>query len=393
MTDPNFERSLRAAARRGRQGGVHPDASLLAAYVDRGLSATERAQLEAHVADCSECMERLALLGSVNVPDEPEVPSLEWSPRQLLSRWGWLVPVATVVVLVAVWERQPPRPASSGPASPAAPAVQKQVPPAPKLAEDEANERSLVPLEEAQRDAGFAKAHQAPEAPKAKDAAAMSELQAGARKAAPVREAPPSGGATDEHLALRDKKEVDALSPLQANKVAAAPAAAPTAPESGRTEAAASVAGRADEAKPDNRPQALTIAPMRETVAQGALLKSAVEATLVLATGPGVSIRRTATRLERSTDNGATWGVDLADAPAGLRVGSCPMTAVCWLGGSQGIILLRQASGSWTRHVVADGRAAVIAIQAADAVAATVSLSDGRRFQTADAGVTWTESK
>ena len=107
MTDPNFERSLRAAARRGRPGGVHPDASLLAAYVDRGLSDTERTELEAHVADCEECMERLALLGSVNVPDEPEMPSFEWSPRQLLSRWGWLVPVATVVVLVAVWERQP----------------------------------------------------------------------------------------------------------------------------------------------------------------------------------------------------------------------------------------------------------------------------------------------
>ena len=155
MTDPNFERSLRAAARRGRPGGVHPDASLLAAYVDRGLSDTERAELEAHVADCYECMERLALLGSVNVPDEPEVPSFEWSPRQLLSRWGWLVPVATVVVLVAVWERQPSRPASSAPTSPAAPAVQKQVPPPPNAAEDEANERSVLPPEERQREPDF----------------------------------------------------------------------------------------------------------------------------------------------------------------------------------------------------------------------------------------------
>jgi hypothetical protein len=109
----------------------------------------------------------------------------------------------------------------------------------------------------------------------------------------------------------------------------------------------------------------------------------------VLASGPGVSIRRTASRLERSIDNGASWALDLADAPAGLHVGSCPTTAVCWLGGSQGIVLLRQASGSWTRHVVADGRAAITAIQAADALAATVTLSDGRRFQTADGGVTW----
>ena len=132
---------------------------------------------------------------------------------------------------------------------------------------------------------------------------------------------------------------------------------------------------------------------MHETVAQGVLLKSAIEAPVVLASGPGVSIRRSGTRLERSTDNGATWAVDLVDAPAGLHVGSCPTTAVCWLGGSQGIVVLRQASGSWTRHVVADGRAAVTAIQAADALAATVSLSDGRRFQTADGGVTWVVSK
>src|SRR6185369_6507495 len=143
MTDPNFERSLRAAARRGRPGGVHPDASLLAAYVDRGLSDTERTELEAHVADCEECMERLALLGSVNVPDEPEVPSFEWSPRQLLPRWGWLVPVATVVVLVAVWERQPSRPSSLTPAAPAAPAASgaSAAPIAPSEPEQEANAR------------------------------------------------------------------------------------------------------------------------------------------------------------------------------------------------------------------------------------------------------------
>ena len=386
MTDPNFERSLRAAARRGRPGGVHPDASLLAAYVDRGLSDTERTELEAHVADCEDCMERLALLGSVNVPDEPEVPSFEWSPRQLLSRWGWLVPVATVVVLVAVWERQPSR-SSSAPTSPAAPAVQKQMPPAPNAAEDEASERSVLAPEERQRKADFGQgpARQTPEAPKAKDASARPELQAGARNGAP----PPSGG-TAAPFALRDKKEFDAVTPSQANKVAAAPEPAAPAAKPVQAEAAASVAARADEARPGNQPKAAAM-PMRETIAQGQLLKSAIEAPLVLASGPGVSIRRSGTQLERSTDNGATWAGDLVDAPAGLHVGSCPTAAVCWLGGSRGIVLLRQASGSWTRHVVADGRAAVTALQAADAVAATVSLSDGRRFQTADAGVTWTE--
>jgi hypothetical protein len=51
--------------------------------------------------------------------------------------------------------------------------------------------------------------------------------------------------------------------------------------------------------------------------------------------------------------------------------------------------MLRQSSGAWTRHVVADGRAAVTAIDATDAAAATVRLSDGRSFHTSDGGSTW----
>src|SRR5262245_27659960 len=123
MTDSNFERSLRAAARRGRPTGDHPDAAQLAAYVDRGLTVTERATFEAHVADCAECMERLALLGHVNVPDEPESPVVEWSTRRLLSRWAWLVPVATAVVLVAIWIREPAQAPTLPSSSPMAPAA------------------------------------------------------------------------------------------------------------------------------------------------------------------------------------------------------------------------------------------------------------------------------
>src|SRR4029079_8826808 len=105
------------------------------------------------------------------------------------------------------------------------------------------------------------------------DASPRPQLQAGARDRALRREAPPSGGAAAAEFALRDKKEVDALGPSQANKVAGAPAPAAAA-RPAPTEAAASVAGRADEAKPDNRPQALATPAVPETVAQGALLKS-----------------------------------------------------------------------------------------------------------------------
>jgi hypothetical protein len=394
MTDPNFERSLRAAARRGQPGGVHPDASLLAAYVDRGLSAAERAERESHVAGCAECMEHLALLGSVNVPDEPEAPSVEWSPRQLLTRWGWLVPVATVVVLVAVWERQPARQSASMKETPATAAAQK--PAAPEASAPEANESARRKAEERQAQGAQAPAGEVAGAPKAKDTATTPALQARAREATPPIETPSAGGAPADGPVLRDKNQlVDALGSVASKQIAAAPAPAPvtaaraTPPAAQRESAAATFAGRADEAKPGNRPQAGAVAEKHEAVAQGALLKSAIEAPVVLATGPGVAIRLLGSRLERSIDNGATWTLDLADAPAGLHVGACPNAAACWVGGAQGLVMLRQPSGAWTRHIVSDGRAGVTAIDASDATTATVHLSDGRSFRTADAGSTW----
>jgi hypothetical protein len=399
MTDPNFERSLRAAARRGRPGGVHPDASLLAAYADRGLSEAERAELEAHVADCAECMERLALLGSVNVPEEPEAPSFDWSPRQFLSRWGWLVPVATVVALVAVWERQPSSPAPSAPSVAEKPVAAAATPPVPQPAnravpaeERKESDRSAdarLEKEEAQK----APARQEAQGSRAKDTAATAQMQARAREAPSQFGAPPpGGGAAEEAVTPRDKKQVDAVSPAASDRLAAAQPALPpaAAPAPALAESAAAVAGRADEAKPRNE-AAIKAKPMPESIAAGALLKSAVEGPVVLATRDGVSLRRFGTRLERSTDGGATWTLDLADAPGSLHAGACPTAVVCWVGGSQGNVLVRQASGTWTRHVVADGRSAVVSIEATDALAATVRLSDGRGFRTSDGGVTWVE--
>ena len=62
MSDLHSDRALRGAARRGRPEGVCPDAAALASYVDRSLSPTEHAALEAHVASCAACIEHLALL-------------------------------------------------------------------------------------------------------------------------------------------------------------------------------------------------------------------------------------------------------------------------------------------------------------------------------------------
>src|SRR5262249_33841224 len=121
--------------------------------------------------------------------------------------------------------------------------------------------------------------------------------------------APAAGVAADR---LRDKKELDAANLATANKVA--PAAAPVVPAAPAQAGASALAaeGRADEEKQRTPPQVDAVRPMREEVAHGALLKSAVEGPVVLAKGAGVTVRRVGTRIERSTDDGATWNVDLA---------------------------------------------------------------------------------
>ena len=101
MSD-SFDRALRAAARRGRPAGVCPDAAMLASYADNGLSEDERRFVEAHVADCATCLQHMALLGAVSLDREAPEPSRWW-----LAQWRWLVPVATAVLVVAVWIRLP----------------------------------------------------------------------------------------------------------------------------------------------------------------------------------------------------------------------------------------------------------------------------------------------
>jgi hypothetical protein len=390
MADPNFERSLRAAARRGRPAGDHPDAAILASYVDRGLTNAERAALEAHVSSCAECMERLALLGSVNSPEESGLSAIDWSPRELLTRWGWLVPVATVVLVVAIWIRQPlsPQSRASAPASPPAgteaPVPAASTPPSAAADQQTAAQKKADELHDTGRQVTAAKE---------KDTAAKPQLQAQPFENAAQGQAA-AAAREGAYERSRDKKEVDAVRVVPASKVAPAPAPVviPVAPgQNGAT--ALSAERRADEAKQRNAPLAAAVPPMREEVAKEAFLKSAKEVPLVLATGAGVSVRRIGTRIERSTDNGATWNVDLAAAPATVHVGVCPTATVCWLGGADGTVLVRQPSGAWVHHTVADGKAAILAIEASDSTTATVRLSDGRSFRTANGGATWVESK
>jgi hypothetical protein len=178
-------------------------------------------------------------------------------------------------------------------------------------------------------------------------------------------------------LAAKDEAKPSSMAETVRQAAAAPPAPAPAPPPA-----------RGDAATAEKRAEPLNMARPNEQAA-GAFLKSALTAPVMLASGPGVAIRRLGNRLERSTDGGATWTTDLVPAPESLRAGACPTALVCWVGGTAGIVLVRGDSGVWSRRDLGDPAAVIGAIEAADATSATVTLADGRRFRTTDAGATW----
>ena len=62
---------------------LHPDANLLAAFVERTLSERERRQVLNHLAQCAECREIVAL----TLPEEVKVAEAMHSP----ARWRWRI--------------------------------------------------------------------------------------------------------------------------------------------------------------------------------------------------------------------------------------------------------------------------------------------------------------
>ncbi len=92
-------------------GDVCADAETLASYVDDGLSATERAEWEAHFATCPKCRRALALMSRLKETSAAESrQQATVAPRGGGSasgagshRWVWLPLAASVLVGAGLW--------------------------------------------------------------------------------------------------------------------------------------------------------------------------------------------------------------------------------------------------------------------------------------------------
>ena len=306
---------------------------MLASYADNGLSADQRRLVEAHAADCTTCLEHLALLGAVSVEREAPEPSRSW-----LARWGWLVPVATAVLVVAVWMRLPEEKATQG----MAPAAPEQ-------------ERAAAASPSAERDMA---SHPAP------------RVGAKVAQAAPERLEQSTEAKFDELAPLERRDTARQTVATEPPAVASAPPAAPAvqAREAGQKKARDLQLGGATSKVATPRAAA---AP-----AMADAMKEEVE-----------TYRARGNRVEQSRDGGTTWSSVLSEPQSTFTVVGCAQGGPCWIGTADGQILRRVPDG-FSRSVL-PVRVRVVAIAPDGPQTAVVTVEGGKRFRTADGGATW----
>lgn len=367
-----FDRELRRAlaAEGGAAAGPHVDAELAAAWMDRQLDPVAARSIEAHLAGCQECQILMATLART-APAAPAAGELAWWHR---VRAGWLVPatVAAAAALV-IWVAVPQqRRAASTPAEQLQARADRSVETAPPTA-------GAVPAP-----APFIEA-----AP-----AVVPGPQANLSR----RVAQPAPETANE----LEKKEVDtaadaaAAAPLErrerfADAAPPAPAAPPPPPAPAQAKAlqeSVTIAGESAARENARQDAAIPNAQRSLAAAAGAVSADRLQSALVIAAPDGARWRRTEAAFEFAPRGGAFTATTMPVAADTITAGAAPGGTVCWLAGTDGVVLVSVDGARFTR-VAAPPAANLIAIAAADARSAIVTAADGRRFRTTDAGSTW----
>jgi hypothetical protein len=163
----------RLAQQRSADFAAHPDANLLAAFAEQTLLERERMAVSAHLAQCADCRESLALAGMAQPVAEPAAAAPK---RHWFLEWRWVGAAAAACCVIAVvlqYRVQPPTiekanytvapPAGAAPVPlPAQPAQQiaaaqrlkvehfkkaLQIPPPPSLAQEQSPPSVMTQLD------------------------------------------------------------------------------------------------------------------------------------------------------------------------------------------------------------------------------------------------------
>jgi len=335
-----FNRVVKSALARPRAISAHPEADVLAAYAENTLLKRERATVIAHLADCADCRESLALAFPADADESAAVPKTRlawrWSPA-----WSWAASMAAICIVVsAVWEFRgqlvvtPVRPAA-----------------APIAIQDKKSEPS----------------------PPSVPAAAKPVTTAKARQFTP----PPMAGP--------EAKKISAAPPPP--PVLTAPQQIPPQPAADAGSAGAIISAQA------SPPAADTLQPASQAVevrpsAPAARMKSASHFGAMgiaggLATRPLVrwSIGGESRGvLQRSDDGGATWTIVSLAGEVSFRAVTSTGDDV-WVGGSAGALFHSGDQGAHWQRISFGSTGTIVAIKAGASGEAEVTTDDGRAWQ------------
>src|SRR5690349_12953529 len=105
---PKIVRS-RLARKMAETSAPHPDPNLLTAFAEDSLLARERESVTAHLAECADCRESVALAFGTQEPELPKAALQPASPAfgaglsgVWFRRWRWVAPVVVACGVLAV---------------------------------------------------------------------------------------------------------------------------------------------------------------------------------------------------------------------------------------------------------------------------------------------------
>jgi photosystem II stability/assembly factor-like uncharacterized protein len=75
-----------------------------------------------------------------------------------------------------------------------------------------------------------------------------------------------------------------------------------------------------------------------------------------------------------------------------ILAGAAPTAKICWVVGAGGTILRTTNGGHW-KTIRPPVETDFVRVEAADALSATVTAMDGRKFSTSDGGKSWSDVK
>lgn len=400
-----------------------PDAEVIATYAEHGLAEEETARWEIHFADCDRCQKIIAVLAASgeeltraevenlgtlaaasSAAREPVVvanAATRWmSIWRRPAMWRWLVPAVGMASVAALWLalRQTPRSETTDSQRIVATATAPQngigqrdtTTPSAKPDETQMAQANLPPLPAAPPSDALLRDKEAPanSAVAARQEQAKKQALQSAAPAAQVSEA--DGSLETRGDAAKDSRAPSTQATEQKSKIVdalsiAAPAAPTARPSPPPPAPNREVAAR----------QGLDAASAAPAPAQLKALARPASPTIVFSSPDRSALWRLGSggRIEYSADRGQTWQAQSSGVSAELLAGAAPSEKIAWAVGRAGIIVRTEDGEHWQRVAPPSTTQAPdwIGVEARDALHATITSQDFRRFVTENGGRTWAQ--